>query len=273
MLKAGPLGRRPFGPKIAPQVGTPAYASMFANGEQGVVYDPSNFATMFQDRAGTVAVTAVGQPVGKILDLSGNNNHCVASSDPQRPILTFDGAHYYLAADGIDDVMVSNLINATAFNKATVWRGMKADTTGGVGNMMFASSMTNSTGCWGISTGTYGLATDVSGASTQTTTATASTVTSLPEVSVHSIDFANLTNPSVAIKVWRNKVQVSTATGVGTTSSNMATNPMTLFSEASITGYMQGRLYRMVFRASTVATALTDINAVSDWVNANTGGY
>jgi hypothetical protein len=45
-------------------------ASFFANGEQGWWFDPSNFATLFQDSAGTTPVTAVEQPVGLQLDLS-----------------------------------------------------------------------------------------------------------------------------------------------------------------------------------------------------------
>ncbi len=45
-------------------------AALFANGEQGAWYDPSDFSTMFQDSAGTTPVTAVEQPVGLILDKS-----------------------------------------------------------------------------------------------------------------------------------------------------------------------------------------------------------
>jgi hypothetical protein len=45
---------------------------LFTNGEQGWVYDPSNFATLFQDSTGTTPVTAVEQPVGLQLDLSQN---------------------------------------------------------------------------------------------------------------------------------------------------------------------------------------------------------
>ena len=41
---------------------------LFANGEQGFFYDPSDMGTMYQDAAGTVPVTAVGQPVGLVLD-------------------------------------------------------------------------------------------------------------------------------------------------------------------------------------------------------------
>jgi hypothetical protein len=45
-------------------------ALLFADGEPGVWYDPSDFSTMFQDSAGTTPVTAVEQPVGLILDKS-----------------------------------------------------------------------------------------------------------------------------------------------------------------------------------------------------------
>ena len=44
--------------------------NLFANGEPGFWLDPSDFSTMFQDSAGTTAVTAVEQPVGLILDKS-----------------------------------------------------------------------------------------------------------------------------------------------------------------------------------------------------------
>jgi hypothetical protein len=45
-------------------------ASLFANGEQGVFYDISDTATLFQDSAGVTPVTAVEQTVGLILDKS-----------------------------------------------------------------------------------------------------------------------------------------------------------------------------------------------------------
>ena len=45
-------------------------AELFANGEQGVLYDPSDLSTLFQDTAGTIPVTGVEQPVGLMLDKS-----------------------------------------------------------------------------------------------------------------------------------------------------------------------------------------------------------
>lgn len=45
-------------------------------------------ATMFQDAAGTAPVTSVEQPVGLILDKSGNGNHASQSTTTARPLLS-----------------------------------------------------------------------------------------------------------------------------------------------------------------------------------------
>lgn len=45
-------------------------AALFAQGEKGVHFDPSDFSTLFQDSVGTTPVTAVGQVVGLMLDKS-----------------------------------------------------------------------------------------------------------------------------------------------------------------------------------------------------------
>ena len=97
-------------------------ASLFANGEQGVWYDPSDLSTLFQDAAGTVPVTAVGQPVGKILDKSGRGNHATQSTTTSRPTLQQDtSGKYYLSFDGVDDSLVTPSINFTDTDKMTVF--------------------------------------------------------------------------------------------------------------------------------------------------------
>ena len=53
------FGRRAFTPSV-----------LFAAGEQGFWYDPSDLSSMYQDSAGTTPVTAVEQAVGLILDKS-----------------------------------------------------------------------------------------------------------------------------------------------------------------------------------------------------------
>lgn len=66
-------------------------------------YDPSDLTTLFQDSAGTTPVTATGQPVGKMLDKSGNGNHATQATAAARPIYTVAGSIAYLVADGVDD--------------------------------------------------------------------------------------------------------------------------------------------------------------------------
>lgn len=98
---------------------------LFGSGEQGFWYDPSDFSTMYQDSAGTTPVTAVGQPVGKILDISGNNNHAYQATAASRPILRQDGVgNYYLEFDGIDDSLATNSIDFTGTDKISVFAGM-----------------------------------------------------------------------------------------------------------------------------------------------------
>lgn len=65
-----------------------AVRAFFSNGEQGVWYDPSDRATLFQDAAGTTPVTAIGQPVGLMLDKSGRGNHAFQSTSASRPVLS-----------------------------------------------------------------------------------------------------------------------------------------------------------------------------------------
>lgn len=83
----------------SPPVFSPS--SLFASGESGVWFDPSDFSTLFQDASGLIPVTDVGQPVGRINDKSGRGNNAVAAS---RPILQRDtSGKVYLAFDGVNN--------------------------------------------------------------------------------------------------------------------------------------------------------------------------
>lgn len=62
--------------------------SLFGSGQQGAWYDPSNLNTLFQDAAGTVPVTAMEQPVGRMLDLSWNGNHAFQATTTKRGVVS-----------------------------------------------------------------------------------------------------------------------------------------------------------------------------------------
>ena len=100
---------------------------LFSNGEQGFAYDPNDLSTMYQDAAGTIPVTAGGQPVGLIRDKSGRNNHAYQTTSASRPILrknTVTGANY-LEFDGSDDFLQTNNIDFTATDKMSLFAGVR----------------------------------------------------------------------------------------------------------------------------------------------------
>jgi len=99
--------------------------SLFAAGEQGVWYDPSDLSTMFEDSAGTTSAVLDG-PVGKILDKSGRGNHATQATSTKRPILKQDAnGKYYLLFDGVDDALATAGINFSATDKMSVFAGVR----------------------------------------------------------------------------------------------------------------------------------------------------
>lgn len=100
-------------------------ATLFIGGAvKGAFYDPSDLSTLFQDAAGTTPVTAIGDPVGRILDKSGNGNHATQSAAASRPLLQQTNGLYHLTFDGSNDSMLTGAINFTGTNKMTVWAGV-----------------------------------------------------------------------------------------------------------------------------------------------------
>jgi len=114
-------------------------ASLFGNGEQGAFYIPqpvvNGAQALFQDSAGTTPVTADGDPVGRMLDQSGDGNHAtqaVSGSRPVYPGLTYDGVDDFLDtgktsfgstslfADASEEFYVAATINVAPNTDGTV---------------------------------------------------------------------------------------------------------------------------------------------------------
>jgi hypothetical protein len=104
--------------------------SLFQANVIGVWFDASDLTTLFQDSAGTIPVTAAGQPVGKWLDKSPNTRHATQSISSSRPTYQIDPYGYpYLEFDGVDDFMVTSAINFSATQKITTTVGLLVDPT------------------------------------------------------------------------------------------------------------------------------------------------
>jgi len=81
----------------------PILAYLRLNNVQGAYYTPWDKSTLFQDTAGTIPVTADGDPVGLMLDVSGNDNHVDQPISSRRPIyrdgllnLDFNGVNNHI---------------------------------------------------------------------------------------------------------------------------------------------------------------------------------
>lgn len=101
-------------------------ATLFLGGTvQGAWYDPTDLSTLFQDAAGTVPVTAVGQSVRLMLDKSGKGNNTTAPSDAARPTLQIDSnGLLHLLFDGINDSMSTAAIDLSGTNKLSLFAGI-----------------------------------------------------------------------------------------------------------------------------------------------------
>jgi len=82
--------------------------SLFSAGEQGAFYIPrpvvNGTQALFQDAAGAVAVTADGDPVGLMIDQSGNGNSAAQSTSAARP--TYNTSPDRLSLDKVDDALI-----------------------------------------------------------------------------------------------------------------------------------------------------------------------
>jgi len=246
--------------------------SLFASGEQGVWYDPSDFSTMFQDSAGTTPVTAVGQPVGKILDKSGRGNHASQSTAAARPVLQQDGnGKYYLAFDGVDDFLSTGSINFTATDKMTVVAGVRSNANDYSNILELGTNAASSNGfafqrgfsangdyaglLYGTSLG-YGYTTNY--VAPDTSVVTVGYDLALASVSAGEITFRR--NGSVAA------LAVYTANaGTG----NFASNPLYIGTRAGTSFPYNGNLYQLVVRGAATA----DLVPVETFVNSKTGAY
>lgn len=78
--------------------------SLFTDGTKGVWFDPSDPSTVFQDAAATIPA-GDGDPVGCILDKSGNDYHATQGTAAARPVLRKTGDVWALEFDGVDDFL------------------------------------------------------------------------------------------------------------------------------------------------------------------------
>jgi hypothetical protein len=97
-------------------------STLFSAAEKGYWLDPSDITTMWQDSAGTTPVTTLGDPVGRMLDKSGNGYIFTQATAANRPTWNQDASgYYYLNFDGTNDSLLSTAsVNIAGSDKVTV---------------------------------------------------------------------------------------------------------------------------------------------------------
>lgn len=246
-------------------------ASLFtpAGTYQGVWFDASDLSTMFQDAAGTVAVTAPGDPVGKWLDKSGNGNHATQATAASRPTYRVAANGYpYLDFDGANDFMVTgNIIFTVPQMMASV--GLLVDPTkitAGVAIELSADFNSNQ-GSFAITAPSstadhgYGL--------TGTTSIVARVNNVVPgdDVLTGLFDISQATKeleliPRLSGQVMTN-ITWSGAANAGT--GNFGTYPLYIGARGGATTFFKGRIYQIIVRGGlSTATEIYQTEAFLD---------
>lgn len=237
--------------------------SLFANGEQGAWYDPSDLSTLFQNSDGTTAV-AVGDSVGYIADKSGNGNHAIQATSTKRPTLQQDGSLYYLDFGG-DDGLSTSAIDFTGGDQLTVCAGARKDTntTMVVGELSANISGATNNGAFRLAslsnTWRYG-AKGTSIVNVNATTYVENAVSVLTGLSDISTPVATIRADGVQ------KATSSTTQGTG----NLGNHPLNIGSRNNGGSlFLDGRIYGFVIRS--VLSTGSDLDNLETYMAAKTG--
>jgi hypothetical protein len=135
--------------RVAALGGTPFSPESIAGLD--VWYDPSDLSTLFQDAAMTTPVTANDDPVGAILDKSGNDRHATQSTANNRPLYKTSGGLHWLEFDGTNDSLTALFALSQPINRVGAYQFITVDINyrmlvgggTGAGDMLFSLNTTS----------------------------------------------------------------------------------------------------------------------------------
>jgi hypothetical protein len=245
-------------------------AALFASGEQGAWYDPSDITTLFQDVAGTSPVTAVGQSVARVNDKSGRGNHATQATTASQPIYQIDASgRPYLNFDGVDDSLATASINFTSTSAVTAFVGLQKSSDAAIGVLFEFGPISSTTN------GTFGFFAPI-------TINTGNYRWRVRGTAVSDVDVAGFTAPDLAVLtasanlpgdssfLRRNGTQVAaSAQDMGTGA--FSTQILYVGRRTNATLPFNGRIYGLIICGA--ATPFIAIQQTETWLNAFTGAY
>ena len=240
---------------------------LFAGGEQGFWYDPSDLSTVWQNAARTIP-GAVDQPVGCIDDKSGRGNNATQSTALSRPILRKSGSLYYLEFDGVDDGLATGTITPDT-DKMQIMTGVFKLSDGGKGIIAEHSLTSANAGCFALEGPSAALASDfryVSGGSLGAAGAAQATGLASPVTKVVT-GLGDIAGDSSIIRI--NGMQAASSVADQGTG-NYTAQVTYLGRRGDTTSPFTGNLYAMVCRFGANLTA-GQLGQTESWIAAKTG--
>jgi len=243
--------------------------SQFANGEQGFVLGVAS-AQLYQDSDGTIPVTAVGQPVGKVQDLSGNGNALIQPTATNRPTLQRDESGLLcLDFDGSTSWMYMPELDMSASSAVTVCAGIYREALSAVQVYAELSANTNNNnGAFYMSAPQT--SNNVGGLVKGTTSATLAVAETAPDKWVVTVqgNLAAASGTTASLRVnGATGTTSSTVLGGGT----FGKYPFYVGARGGSSLWFAGRLYGLVVRGALSSAG--EIAQVESWMNRNTGAY
>ncbi len=124
--------------------------AVFGAGDKGIILDPSATGSLFQDTAGASPVTAAGQSVGRILDLSGLGFHASQATASKLPTYQVDGSGLpYLSMDGVDDLLSTAAVEWGS-EAVTVVAAIRRQSASGARQLASFGSAGTDAGSWAL---------------------------------------------------------------------------------------------------------------------------
>jgi hypothetical protein len=250
-------------------VGAATPHALFQVSERGFWFEFSDFSKLWQDSARTIPVTAIGDPVGSVADISGNGHYAVQATSGRRPTLQVDDqGRAYLQFDGVDDGLSVTTLNLNADSAFTLFAAVRKDTDANIARIVEYSPGVATNPGFLLQQPTAGT-NFIQGMHRGATTSQTSTRSGIdaPATFVATV-ISDLAAPNVQLRVNGTPSTANTgATGGGT----YGNQTMFIGSRNNTTTYFTGRIYALVGRAGT--TSAEDIVGIETYLNERCGAW
>lgn len=245
-------------------------AALYAAGEPGTALpDLANFSNLWQDTAGAIPVTAVGQSVGKALDASGNGHHFTFSNVTLQQDV---GGKYCLAFNGSTSWGSTSAINFTGTDKMSVFAGVRklSDAATGIIAELSANSVTSNGSFALLAPGAPG----VSSIQTYLRGDVARIVAGPTNVPA-PFSYVQTSVMNIAASIGAELTQringAITTSAIDAGAGNFGNYPLYIGARSGASFFFVGNLYSLIVRGA--ASSAAEIAAIEAYTNSKTGAY